>query len=152
MWAANISAVFVFWSPLQFIKLLCLTYNLKPVLQTTNGRTGVGVEKETEGGNNLQMKNNPFRSNAISGRSDGQTQLQSCRAVSPPPSCSNKDGTEWSTEKSRAETDGAQTKGGARNREVRMQGWRQELENWFWWVWRGQGGCWIFQWYSWFGS
>lgn len=30
-------------------------------------------------GNNLQMKNNPFRSNAISGRADGQTEV--CSAV-----------------------------------------------------------------------
>lgn len=33
-------------------------------------------------GNNLQMKNNQFRSNAISGRADGQTEL--CSAVNPP--------------------------------------------------------------------
>lgn len=30
-------------------------------------------------GNNLQMKNNPFRSNAISGKADGQTEV--CSAV-----------------------------------------------------------------------
>lgn len=38
-------------------------------------------------GNNLQMKNNPFRSNTISGRADGQPEL--CSAVTltntPPP-------------------------------------------------------------------
>lgn len=33
------------------------------------------------GGNNLQMKNNPFRSNAISRRVDGETELQSCEST-----------------------------------------------------------------------
>ena len=33
------------------------------------------------GGNNLQMKNNPFRSNAISRRADGQTEQQSCQST-----------------------------------------------------------------------
>lgn len=42
---------------------------------------GVEVETEGGGGNNLQMKNNPFRSNAISRRADGQTELQSCQSA-----------------------------------------------------------------------
>lgn len=33
------------------------------------------------GFNNLQMKNNQFRSNAISSRGDGQTELQSCQST-----------------------------------------------------------------------
>lgn len=33
------------------------------------------------GGNNLQMKNNQFRSNAISRRAVGQTELQSCQST-----------------------------------------------------------------------
>lgn len=32
-------------------------------------------------GNNLQMKNNPFQSNAISRRADGQTEQWSCRST-----------------------------------------------------------------------
>ena len=58
-----------------------------PVFQTTDRICKVGVEVETEevgvggGGNNLQMKNNPFRSNAISGRADGQTEQRSCQSA-----------------------------------------------------------------------
>lgn len=39
------------------------------------------TERVVGGGNNLQMKNNPFRSNAISRRADGQTELQSCQSA-----------------------------------------------------------------------
>lgn len=46
-------------------------------------------------GNNIQMKNNPFRSNAISRRTDGQTELQSCTSA---PHSSNKERGEGSME------------------------------------------------------
>lgn len=46
------------------------------------GGGGLGDRGEGDrGGNNLQMKNNPFRSNAISRRTDGQTELQSCQSA-----------------------------------------------------------------------
>lgn len=72
-----------------FIKSISLTS--APVFQTTDRVCRMGVEGETgrlrgeggrgRGGNNLQMKNNPFRSNAISRRADGQTELQICQSA-----------------------------------------------------------------------